>query len=46
MRQDYAARFRAYGNKITHRAEQRAERSRAEAEANTAHAADVRRRFQ
>jgi hypothetical protein len=46
MREDYAVRFRAYGEKITRRAEQRAERSRAESEANTAHAADVRRRFQ
>jgi hypothetical protein len=45
MREDYAARFRAYTDKLAQRARERAERSRAEAQANTAQAADIRRRF-
>jgi Protein of unknown function (DUF2961) len=45
MRADYEARFQAYADKLAERARERAERSRAESDANTAHAADLRRRF-
>jgi hypothetical protein len=46
MRDQQAERFRAYTEKLAQRAQERAERSRAESAANTAHAADIRRRFQ
>jgi hypothetical protein len=45
MRQDYQARFQAYTDKLANRARDRAERSRRESDANTAHAAELRRRF-
>ncbi|WP_270887545.1 DUF2961 domain-containing protein [Pedococcus sp. 5OH_020] len=41
-----ADRFETYQERMRARANQRAERSRAEARANTEHAADIRRRFQ
>ena len=45
MRQRYTARFEEYKSRLDARVAWRNERSRAESEANTAQAADVRRRF-
>jgi hypothetical protein len=45
MRARREARFREYADKLADRARERAERSRRESDANTAHAADLRRRF-
>lgn len=45
-RADYAVRHQEYLDKLAARTRTRGERSRAEADANTAHAAGLRRRFQ
>lgn len=46
MREAYSSRYDEYRASLDRRNEQRVERSRSQAEANTAHAADVRRRYQ
>ena len=45
MRDDYASRASEYRDKLARRTSERAERSLTESEANTAQAADLRRRF-